>query len=73
MSIVAELVKYPLPSFLEGKCTPSAYFKWLHAKADGVLTRDKKRRKAYALNATKAVYKEKIHKAVTDGGQYDPP
>ena len=39
MSLVAELVKYPLPSFLEGRCTPPAYFKWLNKKADTLLKR----------------------------------
>jgi len=72
MPLVLDLVKYPLPSFLEGRCTPSAYYKWLHGKARTILRRDKKRKKPYALVATRAVYKEKIHKAVTDGGQYDP-
>ncbi len=67
-----ELAKYPLPGFLEGKCPPSVYFKWLNCKADTLLKRDKKRGKAYAATATKSVYKEKIHWAVTDHGQYDP-
>jgi hypothetical protein len=72
MSIIAEIVKYPLPVFLEGKCTPSAYFKWLNEKAETLCLRDKKRKKPYALNASKAVYKGKIHNAVTDGGEFDP-
>jgi hypothetical protein len=67
-----ELAKYPLPVFLEGKCTHAVYFKWLTNKADTLLKRDQKRRKPYAMTVTKSVYKEKIHKAVMDNGQYDP-
>jgi len=72
MSLVLDLVKYPLPSFLEGKCTPSAYFKWLDAKANTIFRRDRKRRKPYAIASTVAIYKGKVHNAVTSGGQYDP-
>jgi hypothetical protein len=72
MAIIAELVKYPLPGFLEGRITPAVYYRWLHIKAATLLERDKKRKKPYALTATKAVYKGKIHAAVTGGGQYDP-
>ena len=67
-----ELAKYPLPAFLEGKCAPSVYFKWLNCKADTLLKRDKKRGKAYAATATKSVYKAKIHQAVANHGEYDP-
>jgi hypothetical protein len=72
MSIIAELAKYPFPSFLEGRCTPSVYLKWLDKKATTLLKRDKQRRKPYALNVFPALYKQKIHDAVTSGGQYDP-
>lgn len=72
MSLVLDLAKYPLPLFLEGRITPTVYYRWLHIKAATLLKRDKKRRKAYASGATDAVYKEIIHKAVTDGGQNDP-
>jgi len=72
MSLVLELAKYPFPSFLEGRCTPTVYLKWLDNKANTIFRRDKRRRKAFALTATKAVYKEKIHKAVTAGGGCDP-
>ena len=72
MSIIADLAKYPLPSYLEGKCTPTVYYKWLRNKADTLLKRDKKRRRPYALAATVAVYKGKIHTAVTESGERDP-
>ncbi|MBA4388424.1 MAG: hypothetical protein C0404_10620 [Verrucomicrobia bacterium] len=67
-----DLAKYPLPAFLEGRCTPSFYYKWLHQKADSLLKRDKKRRKPYALNAAKSEYKARIHEAVTSSGRIDP-
>lgn len=72
MPLVLDLAKYPLPSFLEGRITPTVYYRWLHIKAATLLKRDKKRHKPYASGATDAVYKGKIHAVVTDGGQYDP-
>lgn len=72
MSIVLDLVKYPLPSFLEGKCDPSAYYNWLETKAETIFRRDRKRDKPYAQKSTASIYKEKIHNAVINGGQYDP-
>jgi len=33
MSIVAELIKYPLPTFLLGRCTPAVYLKWLDGRS----------------------------------------
>jgi len=72
MSIIAELIKYPLPSFLEGRCTHPVYIKWLSNKGDSLFKRDLKRHKPYAANASLSRYKEIIHKAVMDGGQYDP-
>ena len=70
--LLALLAKYPLPSFLQGKCKPSLYYKWLKNKADTLLKRDKNRGKPYALTATIAVYKGKIHDAVTIAGERDP-
>ena len=67
MSLVLDLAKYPFPSFLEGRITPSVYLKWLDKKATTLLTRDKQRHKPYALNVFPALYKQKIHDAVTDG------
>jgi len=67
-----ELTKYPLPAFLEGRCTHAEYFKWLRGKGNNLLRRDKKRGKPYAANATQGVYKEKIHKAVIAGNGRDP-
>jgi len=67
-----ELLKYPLPGFLEGRCDPAVFAKWLDAKADTLETRDKKRGKPYAMTATKSGYKEKIYRAVLNSGACDP-
>jgi hypothetical protein len=67
-----ELIKYPLPAFLEGRCVPSEFYKWLYCKADTMLKRDKKRGKPYARAATTATYKGKIYEAVLKSGDYDP-
>lgn len=72
MPIMTELAKYPFPSFLEGRCTPSVYLKWLDVKVGTLFRRDKKRHKPYVLTASRSIYKSKIHAAVTGGGQYDP-
>ena len=51
MSLIADLAKYPLPPFLEGRCTPAVYYKWLTNKADTLLKRDKKLQRRYARGA----------------------
>lgn len=72
MPLVLDLAKYPLPSYLEGRCTPAVYCKWLNKRAWDVLVRDKRRHKPYALTATVSVYKGKIHAAVTASDGLDP-
>lgn len=72
MSIIAELAKYPLPVFLEGRITPAVYLKWLDNRAGSLFKRDKKRQKPYISAGSKVVYKEKIHKAIMDSGEFDP-
>jgi hypothetical protein len=67
-----ELAAYPLPGFLEGRLSHSVYVKWLNNKADTLIKRDKKRGKPYAAVVTASVYKNKIHEAVMNGGEYDP-
>jgi hypothetical protein len=67
-----ELAAYPLPVFLEGRCTHSAYVKWLNNKADTLLKRDKKRGKPYAIDAEESDYKKEIHRAVMKSGPEDP-
>jgi hypothetical protein len=67
-----DLIIYPLPEFLEGRCTHTLYVKWLNKKAENLFIRDKKRGKPYAKNATKQMYKKEIHKAVLESGDNDP-
>jgi hypothetical protein len=69
---LGDFADYPLPGFLEGRCSHSKYLKWLNNKADTLVKRDKKRGKPYALAATECVYKKEIHDAVLRGGDYDP-
>jgi hypothetical protein len=63
---------YTLPAFLEGRCTQAIYTKWLNNKAWILLKRDKKRRKPYAASATRRTYKQLIHQAIVEAGEYDP-
>ncbi len=53
--------KYQLPNFLNNKCDPETFEKWLERKARTHAKRDKKR--GYE-NATRSNYKEKIYDAV---------
>ena len=64
--------KYPLPSFLQGICTPSRYIKWLMNKADTLRKRDVKRGKSYTRQYALQDYKEKIHEAIVCNGPNDP-
>ena len=64
--------KYHLPGFLTGRIKESLYDSWLNERANTLRQRDLKRKKPYALVTTKGMYKEKIHAAVLDAGQYDP-
>jgi hypothetical protein len=70
--IKEDLSKYPLPAFLEGRCNPADFYKWLDVKGQTLLRRDKKRGKPYARNSTIAPYKEKIYAAVIKCGERDP-
>jgi hypothetical protein len=69
---LCDQMEYPLPEFLLGRCTPHVYHKWLLNKADTLLKSDKKKKRPYALVATKAVYKKEIHEAVKRSLPYDP-
>jgi len=57
---------HPLPSFLNGRLTQSQYNRWLEQRARNLFSRDKQRRKAYALKSSKALYKSFIHLAVVN-------
>jgi hypothetical protein len=72
MPDVASKTKYPLPAFLKDRCTPSVYKKWLDNKADTLLKRDRKRGRPYAAAATDAFYKQLIHRAIMEAGEFDP-
>jgi hypothetical protein len=64
-------IKYHLPDFLVGRITEAAYDKWLNAKANTLRQRDLKNKRPFATANSKAMYKEKIHAAVKENGQYD--
>jgi hypothetical protein len=70
--IIAELVKYPLPAFLEGRCVPSHFYSWLHAKGGTLRDADKKRGRPYARTSTDAIYREKVYAAILKCGERDP-
>jgi hypothetical protein len=63
---------YIPPPFLQGLCTPATYRKWIDEKAEALFVRDRKLQRAYALNSSKAVYKNTIHRAVLSNGACDP-
>lgn len=53
--------KYALPQFLAGRCTQATYERWLYAKAQAHVTRDRKRGNASAAGES---YRIAIHAAV---------
>jgi hypothetical protein len=61
-------VKYKLPEFLNGKCTPQAYRQWLSRKAKTHVKRDRARGN---VTATVEEYKQAIHQAVLLSGDRD--
>lgn len=56
--------KYPLPPFLNGRCTEEAYVRWLSRKATAHVKRDRKRGNA---EARRSPYMVAIHAAVVAG------
>ena len=60
--------KYALPPFLVDVCSSEAYKRWLHRKAMAHFKRDSKRG---IKNISCSSYKQAIHRAVLNGGQYD--
>jgi hypothetical protein len=63
---------YSLPPFLEGVISVTDYRHWLENRGTVLRQTDIKLKRPYAkLNSTMA-YKQKIHQAVLDGGQFDP-
>ena len=66
------LSPYSLPSFLQGTVTQTDYIKWLNQKCDSMRQRDLKLKRPYAFVNSRMAYKQKIHQAVLDNGQFDP-
>src|SRR5437764_5903952 len=60
--------KYVLPTFLEGRCAPDTYVRWLDRKAKAHIKRDRKRGNASAM---REAYMRAIHDAVVDSGGRD--
>jgi hypothetical protein len=63
---------YALPSFLQGIVTQTDYVRWLNQKCDSMRQRDLKLKRPYASENPRMAYKQKIHQAVLDNGQFDP-
>jgi hypothetical protein len=61
-------LKYALPAFLKGRCTPEVYLRWLSRKAVAHVKRDRKRGNTEAV---RAAYMTAIHAAVVAGGGAD--
>ena len=60
---------YPVPENLRAVIDQSRYSRWLHAKANAHVRRDRKRNGKDSC--TVARYKAAIHRAVCDGGDRD--
>lgn len=63
---------YFRPAFLENVITDLQYRTWLTRKAKYIIAEDRKRKRACVIGATARLYKELIHKAVCEAGQFDP-
>jgi hypothetical protein len=71
-SVTFEYPCYMLPPFLQGVVSLKDYRDWLDHKANHLWVRDNKLKRPYAEENTKMVYKQSIHQAVLDGGEFDP-
>jgi hypothetical protein len=60
--------KYALPAFLENRCPPEVYVRWLDRKAKAHIERDRKRGNTSAM---REAYMLAIHEAVTASGGLD--
>jgi|GEM_PF-774403 hypothetical protein len=60
------------PSFVKAAITDVQYRTWLTRKAKYIIAEDRSRKRPCVKNATERLYKELIHKAVNQGGQFDP-
>jgi hypothetical protein len=66
------VIKYPVPSFLNGICTESTYSRWLDVKSNSLFQRDEERNKPYVHGISPVQYRQLIHQAVIATGLYDP-
>lgn len=60
---------YPVPDNIKTVIDQAKYSRWLHAKANAHVRRDRKRNRNDSC--TVALYKAAIHRAVCDGGERD--
>ncbi len=60
------------PAFVKAVITDVQYRTWLTRKAKYIIAEDRSRKRPCVKNATERLYKELIHKAVNEGGQFDP-
>ncbi|MGB7569488.1 MAG: hypothetical protein WBM07_16620, partial [Chitinivibrionales bacterium] len=63
---------YTLPPFLQGVVSLKDYRKWLDHRGMVLRQNDIKLKRPYAKLNSISAYKEDIHRAVLDGGQFDP-
>jgi hypothetical protein len=63
---------YTLPPFLQGVVSLKDYREWLDLRGRDQHQRDLKLKRSYAKTNSVMMYKQKIHQAVLDGGQFDP-
>jgi hypothetical protein len=66
------LVKYSLPSFLEGMLTERAYGLWVSKIAMAALRHDRERKRPFAANTSRSEYGKIVHEAVIAGNGTDP-
>ncbi len=60
------------PAFVKNVITDVQYRTWLTRKAKYIIAQDRSRKRACVTNATERLYKELIHKAVCQAGEFDP-
>jgi hypothetical protein len=71
-SVTFEYPCYMLPPFLQGVVSLKDYRDWLDHKANHLWVRDNKLNRPCAKENPIRAYKQKIHQAVIDGGEFDP-
>jgi hypothetical protein len=64
--------KYLLPPFLQGVISLADYRKWLEREGRQLNQGDIKLNRPYAKENSISAYKQKIHLAVLNGGEFDP-